>query len=490
MPRSRPRTATRSLGAGLALLVAACSSDDRCSSPPPAPPAGLCDSIELDDRIPPDVEADPSSLDVDDAQQMFDCLAWQTFVALNWPARDGCRGVPASDAPFSRSTGERVWETYKETYEVFQSQDPSWNPSAQRWNDEQPATQCSSLAHGRKVLLLTAKTPFGRDVDTEVDQAFAGFGAAIDQAGRPAYYEVRFNRDVFEYLRDGGFAITGRYGYGGPPPSAGSVVFPDDRNGATGAGSIEVKAAWKELGRDDDATRYYAQEVILFDDTQSPVCRVATMGLVGLHVTRKTHYAPQRAWATFEHVDNTPPFGATRDDGRYSFFNASCTPAAPANCWSLGTSIETADQVCCPNAEVPQTQYPGVPTQLTRLDPVTAPDLNRRYREHLAAAGSPFQYYELIGTQWPRGGRSASGTPSRPCNPNGPWRIPPAGDQPCFEMVPAHLRNTTMESFMATYAAGAVQESSDSCLNCHAAAGVDMSYLWLEAATEPVPIER
>jgi hypothetical protein len=74
------------------------------------------------------------------------------------------------------------------------------------------------------------------------------------------------------------------------------------------------------------------------------------------------------------------------------------------------------------------------------------------------------------------------------CNPKGIWAIPAAlGD--CFTAVPDNLRNTAMESYMARYGATASQIPSDSCVNCLAAGGNDMSYIWLDAKTLPVSIQ-
>jgi len=78
------------------------SADGACAPVPLAPPAGLCDGVTaLQASMPPDVAHSPDSVSRDDAQRMFDCLSWQTFVALNWPANGQCRGTPDTDQPFS-----------------------------------------------------------------------------------------------------------------------------------------------------------------------------------------------------------------------------------------------------------------------------------------------------------------------------------------------------------------------------------------------------
>ena len=54
------------------------------------------------------------------------------------------------------------------------------------------------------------------------------------------------------------------------------------------------------------------------------------------------------------------------------------------------------------------TDAPLIPNQLTRIDPIqdSAAALNAVFRPLLAEAGSPLQYYVLVSTQWPGGGRA------------------------------------------------------------------------------------
>jgi transposase-like protein len=69
-------------------------------------------------------------------------------------------------------------------------------------------------------------------------------------------------------------------------------------------------------------------------------------------------------------------------------------------------------------------------------------------------------------------------------------------------MVPPHLRNTSMESFMSTdfsvsvtnKTTGSVtsevkQFSNRSCMGCHGEGGTDFSYVYLDAVTQRVPIK-
>src|SRR4051812_150991 len=49
---------------------------------------------------------------VPEAQRIFDIFAWQTFVALNWPAGPG--GRPATGKTMADNTSPRVWAALHE----------------------------------------------------------------------------------------------------------------------------------------------------------------------------------------------------------------------------------------------------------------------------------------------------------------------------------------------------------------------------------------
>ena len=128
--------------------------------PQPGKP-DYCDGLTtLSSVLPSDVGANPSQ--VEDPQKMFDCLSWQTFTSLNWPADPTDRGQPnpnitkVSDPNFL--SGPRVWETYKETYEVFQPEKPNWVPPPE-WNITQPPPVGEGCqADGLPILSMISKS--------------------------------------------------------------------------------------------------------------------------------------------------------------------------------------------------------------------------------------------------------------------------------------------------------------------------------------------
>lgn len=72
------------------------------------------------DLVPP-LQVSPTpkpSTNFNVTQRSADIFSWQEFIALNWPALAGSRGEPDPDKKIG-DPGPRVWETWKEEYEVY-----------------------------------------------------------------------------------------------------------------------------------------------------------------------------------------------------------------------------------------------------------------------------------------------------------------------------------------------------------------------------------
>ena len=95
----------------------------------------------------------------------------------------------------------------------------------------------------------------------------------------------------------------------------------------------------------------------------------------------------------------------------------------------------------------------GQATQITRVTPIDAPTtaLNKSWQAALASvnANSPWQYYDLVGTQWPT-------LTSTDCNKA-------SATNPAGNPAPQFLANTTLES----YTQGNTPSTSSSCIECH-----------------------
>lgn len=358
-------------------------------------------------------------------QSDVDVYSWNTFIAVNWPADTStCQGDTSRS--ILSGQGPVVWETWALASDVFVS------PGSQ------PAAWCPSKSGGPRT--------FGelRKASSQLTESFPNFneafgaGPVTDQTGRFVRFEKRLNLDEYNYLTvnnlwnkagQQGAAISFPSGPGQEPSPCGNEPC-----GPTGA--MEVKAAWKVLSDAEIASgRFYTTQGIVFNDAQghpSPGKLPVTLGLVGLHIIHKTKTQQTWFWSTFEQVDN-----ATN-----SFFNPSCTNC-PANQQTARTPYTELDAQGTPI---------NGPVQVTRVTPIEsdAPALNAYYQGLLA--GSVWQYYQLIGTQWATGGA-----------PEGTASI---------------LANTVIETFF---------QGSSSCFGCHQAAqsaagtSADFSYLMMEA---------
>ncbi len=314
----------------------------------------------------------------------FDVFGWRQFIALNWPAAAWGRGRPDASRSIG-AAGPRVWETWKETSEVYL--DGGRKPLAwEAWPREGPA----------KRLVRTQK------VDDVLDSAIQPTGAdgtlpatLTDRHRRLVRYEIRMNRVLFDY-------VVGRRLYDSRIQArATSIAAPD--------GAMLVKAAWRELESTDEP-RYLTARARICEGGAG--CSIRTVGLVGFHVMQKTKSSPQWVWSTFEHADNV-------GGDRPSFFDPACHDCASVV-----------------NRQTP----PGVPNQVVRMIPIpsadpdcSAPtladnvaDLNRRVDAALALEGTPLAHYRLVATQYPVK-RTAS---------------------PGYEARPPLLGNTTMETFI------------------------------------------
>ncbi|MEM7103231.1 MAG: cytochrome P460 family protein [Bacteroidota bacterium] len=468
-----------------------------------------CSPSRLSPDLPSDVPFDPNKVFMTfgskRTQDMFNCYAWKTFIALNWANKlpeDGKprRGEADKSVQFHGQRDQpTVWETYKPTFEVFQPNDPDWDPKDQEWNQvprQLTGVDCVT-SEDEFVLTMKSKT---RDVANETGQAFAGsFGYLVDRNRNLVRYEVLFNRTEFEYLKDKGRAATKNLTPGGPKGELTSVKFPDTKKDPRKEGSIEVKSAWKELCFSDstdcnyaDAAnlmeaqrKYYVRKVIIYDeDTKS--CRNAYAGLIGLHIARKTHYSPQWIWMTFEHKENVPPYGKSEQANFYD-----PERIASDDCWKL-PFLDTAHAVMnCPNVDINRfvPEFKDESNQLTRLVPVTeeAAKANAYFIGLMNEyEGSPFTNYFLVNAQWPLNGRNKHGDVTKAnCSDN------TLADD-CFSMVPRYLRNTVVESYMSTYCSKSgksIQLSNRSCMGCHGEAGADFSYIWLDAVSQRVNLE-
>lgn len=355
----------------------------------------------------------PTDLPPNASQADAVLYAWQSFVALNWPALAGQRGVPDTSKTIGQP-GNVVWHTWKTPDEIFYpngAAPPPWN----QYGGQLPP-QCTSIGATSTsfVLQRTTKVP-GNINNAAIQSAKEAVGGTLtDQHGNLARYEVRLNQATFNAI------VVPQFYNVQAQNNATEISF--------APGVMEVKAAWRQMTSADPpavTSRYYTETAWIYTPpfgTNPATCVKGTVGLVGLHITQKTPTLPQWTWATFEQIDNVPP-AASGYTGPLSFNNPACPPAK-----------------CPPNQSTENNGVPtGIPTQVARVVPIgqAAAAANPSWQQTLrqAVAASPFQYYQLIDIQWPQ-------TPSRP----------PVGNP-----TPELLANTVMETYVTL----------SSCINCH-----------------------
>ncbi|MGO1001320.1 hypothetical protein [Lysobacter sp. CA196] len=372
-------------------------------------------------QIPLEVNVPQTKPSLQELQDDFDLMSWQSFVAVNWPA--DANGNPNTGATIGANL-PTVWENWKESREVFLPGGATPLPWGQ---DPPPPVVCNGLDSGTLNLTQVGKTPNVLDESAEPFET----GPLIDQNGQYVRFAIMMNQDMFNRI------VTDRL-----YSKAGQAAFNKPANFAqqqtpSNVGAIMIKSSWKVMGRNDDASRFHTIKALVYTNPGehegvTASCKLQTVGLVGLHIVHKTGHEPQWVWSTFEHVDNAPSQGEPQSKPSYNFFNKSCT-TCQAN--------EPPPRPWNPNASYTQ------PTQVVREIPLTdaTKKLNAQYQTLLRAANanSVWANYQLISTQWP----------TKANNPIDPTGTP----------APVFLANATLE----TYIQGKTPQGSSSCMGCH-----------------------
>lgn len=399
----------------------------------------------LSTQIPFDVTV-TQPVNLPNLQQNFDDLSWQTFIALNWPAL--ANGNPDTSVQIGHQDAATVWESYKESYQIFlpQGQTPQpWQASAHL-----PAA-CEGKGSGR-LLQQMGKVP---DVLDEFIQPFES-GPLVDQSGVYTRNEIVVNQSMFDGIVNNGlYSVQGQQAFFAAKPTN-TVAFSCGSTDTRDVGSIMVKASWKVLDGNDKPGNFHTVEALVYtpgnsNPSKGPLvaesCVAEPVGLVGLHIVHKTNSAPQWVWSTFEHVDNVPDKSTpvAERKGPYLFYN-------------------NANGQAEINQPPPRPWNPAVkatPSQIVREIPLTdaTKTLNSTYQALLRTANpnSVWANYQLVSTQWPTLGTQP------PCQIS--------TTEPLGKPAPSFLANTTLE----TYIQGTVPQASSSCIACHGNAATHVS---------------
>jgi hypothetical protein len=441
------------------------------------------------------------------AQRWFDLFSWQAFLALNWPALPD--GKPDNAKTLADFSTLRVWEFYVDAGAVYKK------------DGKPPGTWKEAVGDPRNKTFWMSGMSVGTpaDKDDKKNGGDGGFqiptiggasgslqaftGPMIDQQGKWVRYQAAMNRVSFDYLVENKlYNLEGQIAF----TSENKINFPANQ-GTTKYGAMEIKMSWKQMSDQDDRSRFLIRKANVAPLTGEPY--TADFGLVGMHIIAKTESSPTWVWATFEHVDNTNANDLEKD-GRGqpllpTFFNPinptipvnTLAPknAAPVNQYNPATGKDDGPPVFTSWDESLTTN----PTQATMMLPIpkATAALNAQVRAALKELGSVFQYYELIGTQWPT-------APSFPGFTNGvanqaDGRLLPSSHESIIykipgKVVPVFLVNTTMETFFqaGNQVAGPVADdyrlpaglvadpntifATESCVGCHFSAGAAVAF--------------
>ena len=399
----------------------------------------------------------------------FDTFSWQSFVALNWPALSN--GTPDTSTTIGEDPNATpVWQFYYDPADVFlpggaQPSDPADYPIEQTIPSPCESSTVNVGAGQQQSMKVIRQFTKKGDVE-EVPRGFleATGQPVVDQAGNYVVYEVRINLDEYTYIFHNQL-------YDATIQAGATIDFPAGASPFGPVGAMEIKAAWRVFPPDISAStvaRYFTTPALIFIPAQysvtgSDLCLNATLGLVGLHIIHKTGTRPQWIWSTFEQIDNVPGENGGAVSPTFNNPNAPQPQCPTIDLQSHWTYMWQADQ---PYAVNERSSPPS--TQVVRCDPIpqATAELNQAWQNALKAVNpaSPWQYYQLVSTQWP--------TNPRDTDNNG-------------DPVPPQLANTVLETYL--------QQNTFSCINCHATAtgtgnqSADLSFMLSLAQSPQAP---
>ena len=266
-------------------------------------------------------------------------FAWQEFIALNWPALSNKRDLPDDTKKFGSiptlglaNSGPLVWHTFRGKVEIYpglygieRDPEPSnpppgyVNSAALDYGYDAGPAYCydrpvPGLGSGgaQSACSLDAHPPWiNLDENSQIllDQMFAGVVSQNkNQNDDQILFMAKANRKEYTYI-----AQHGWWNDNAPIGATASYIEANhklptdpDKYVSFPPGTVEVKAAWRQLSATEDRSRYYVTKVRYYvrDAKGHPEPVDTEMALVGLHIIHKTPTAPYFVYATFEQADN------------------------------------------------------------------------------------------------------------------------------------------------------------------------------------------
>ncbi|MGN7918212.1 hypothetical protein [Lysobacter sp. 22409] len=380
-------------------------------------------------------------------------FAWRQFIHFNSPAKkngvdaagkspvvrgsiDPSRNFAASGASdfhqSGRSAGSNfssnqlVWETFAHRSELFPA------GSAPRGN---LATLDPEYVFQKKLKVASTDARFNNlDENTQIGQNQIFFPkngntpSANPQEDHIILFQAKVNPVEYDYVKS-------IYNANNPPTS---LELPP--NGTNPGESVEVKSAWREMTPELIASgRYHTAEALYYyNENGQTKAKVATFGLVGVHILRKMENYPTFVYTTFEQVDSliTPE---KKDTGLYIVnlydqlqYDASVPPGTrPSAILNTGSN---RTQVALPLAgaidsahgydvvpgkfDVPKGFSGPIKVQNPPVTTLAVYNVNTEVQQAMASTpefkNSVWQYYRLVGLQVLPTNEDSSITPKTP----------------------------------------------------------------------------
>lgn len=382
-------------------------------------------------------------------------LMWQNFLALSFPAEiidDGSNPphpvpVPSDvDDLFTSSSNPAVWSIWSDAHQLI----PGDGSEPTMFGSERLAP--ISCSPGGDVPVPTYELI--ADEYVQADQ----MGPVVDQQGQYVRFAMTFNEHMHRYVVDNAlYNLEGQAAFsdGGNEIDWPRGIFSPEIPGSQ-PGSIFVKATYKILTPEDDSSQFYTIRGFVYNaeggafgdqPTVAESCQAdVEMGLVALHITRRTNSAPQWLWATFEHIDNAPSYEQVIDGtfGPWNFFDTNTCP------------LENGKPSCAFNTQPPQPWNPDIadqsPTQIIRQFAIgeVAQQVNLAFQT--TYLDSIWSKYQLIDVQFPTVVKVVNAqTGLATINPAYPDGVP----------SPTYLTNSTIETYRQGFNVGETTSNGD-----------------------------
>ena len=401
------------------------------------------DAIQLSPQPPCDIPAGQSPTPVEVAR-----FAWNTFIALNWPAADAFvppyrRGVPADWSLLADASGPgedrtldqtlnyvAIWDSWREKRELFRvGPDPSEMGKfvlvqPEPFNNNRPPSTtgpvsqvgaCSDVVvNGHVSALQSNKVENYLDETDEIGLAVVWRynGALGPQEDTLVRYQVKFNEDHYNYVVDNSYwdpsTLADAVNQQVNSVNGIGIVLPAGSNATAKTGSILVKSAWKKLSFEEiNSGAFYTQRVLVYRDLPPALTGADTIpdicfdydifGLIGLHIIRRTEQFPYLLFTTFQHTGNYPN----------KFAYANTNPTANDGT-SVSSTLPNAYGITYANPTDPQPTYdpktktvtsPSVPYLANRLVAPIAGVVTANQEAAALLKGTLLANYELVGVQ-------------------------------------------------------------------------------------------